>query len=187
MKTINTNTVFILLTVFSLNLTSCNPVSPDKVVQRAWLNTNNVTTNYSPKFFGQLRELKSKGNITVFKDNEVTKGTAVEYVNQLIIVPHNENLQKVEDLPEKEDTKALKAASLELFQYSKEIFESDYLDIATMIDKERPDMEINIAIEDLFLKHDPKMETLLNRLDELVIPYAEKHNIPIKTVNNQPH
>jgi len=186
MKEINTNAVFIVLTVLSLSLTSCNLVSPDKVVQRAWLNTNTITTNYSPKFFGQLLELKAKGNITVFKDNEVTKGTAVEYVNQTIITPLNESLQKVAELPENEDTKALKAASLELFRYGKEIFESDYLDIATMIDGERPEMEINTAIENLFLKHDLEMGTRLNRLDELVIPYAEKHNVPIKIVNNQP-
>lgn len=187
MKTIYTKIIFVLLTVLSLSLTSCNPVSPDKVVQRAWLNTNNITTRYSPKFFGQLRELKAKGNITIFKDKEVTKGTAVEYVNQMIIVPHNESLQKVEELPEKEDTKALKAASLELFRYSKEIFENDYLDIARMIDENRPDMEINTAIEDLFLRHDQEMETRLNRLDDQVIPYAEKHNIPIETVHNQPN
>lgn len=176
----------IFLAALFTSLISCNQPSPDKTVQVAWLNANRVVAHYSPRFFGELRELKSKRNITVFKDNEVAKGTAVEYVNQLAVVPLNESIQKVKDLPEQEDTKAIKAASLAVFEYGKEIFENDYIQIATMIDGGRPAAEIDAAIENLFAKYDPEMQAKLNRLDELVIPYAEKHDIPIQKVTNQP-
>ncbi|MBC9797220.1 hypothetical protein [Sinomicrobium weinanense] len=187
MKTINTTSIaIILLSVLSVSLTSCNQATPDKVVQRTWLNTNNVTARYSPKFFGELRALKAKGNIIVFKENEAIKGTAVEYVNQMVIDPLNESINKVEGLPEKEDTKELIAASLDVFNYGKEIFENEYLDIATMIDEGQPEKAIDAAIEKLFVTHDENMQVRLLYLDELAISYAEKHNIPIQKVNNQP-
>jgi len=176
----------IFLAALFTSLISCNQSSPDKTVQVAWLNANRVVAHYSPRFFGELRELKSKGNITVFKDNKTVKGTAVEYVNQLAVAPLNESMQKVKDLPEQEDTKAIKAASLAVFEYGKEIFENDYLHIAALIDEGQSAAEIDAAIEDLFAKYDPEMQARLNRLDELVIPYAEKHDIPIQKVNNQP-
>src|SRR5690606_17946698 len=86
----------ILPAILSAGFASCNRVSPDKVVEVAWLNANQVVAFYSPKFFGELRELKSKGNITVFKENKPIKGTAVEYVNQMVVAPFNESMQKVE-------------------------------------------------------------------------------------------
>jgi|GEM_PF-5300971 len=51
-----------------------------------------------------------------------------------------------------------------------------------MIDEGQPAAEIDAAIENLFTKYDPEMQTRLNRFDELVIPYVEKHYIPIQKV-----
>ena len=171
----------IMLLTVVISLFSCNRVSPDKVVAQTWLNVNNITSHYSPKFFRNLQEMKSKGNITVFRNDEVVKGTAVEYVNQYVITPVVEAQIKVEKLPAKEDTKEIIAASLEVYKYGKAVFENEYLTIATMMDEEKPEAEIYTAIENLYIVHDPVMQKKLDRLDELVLPYAKKHKIQIKT------
>lgn len=167
-----------LLLIALAGIISCGP-SPKKVVARTWLNTNNVTTYYSPKFFNELMEKKAKNNITVYKDGAVTKGTAVAYVQQYVIATIDENLKKAEGLSAKGDNKELIDTSLEVFRYSKSVFENEYLDIAEMIDEEKKSEEIITAVDELFAKHDGAMQTRFDRLDSLAIPYAEKHNIPI--------
>lgn len=174
-----------LLIALVAGISSCTGPSPQKVVAQTWLNTNNITSHFSPKFFGTLLEMKSKGRITVFKNGETTNGTAVEYVRQNIIPQVNESLKKVESLPEKKETKELKAASLDVFNYGKEIFENDYVAIAKMIDEKQPADIIVAATVDLFSKHEAEMYKRLDKLDSFAIPYAEKHNIPVKTMNNQ--
>ncbi|MBD1423213.1 hypothetical protein [Sphingobacterium chuzhouense] len=167
-----------LLLIALTGMVSCGP-SPKKVVAQTWLNTNNVTTYYSPKFFNELMEKKAKNNITVYQDGAVIKGTAVAYVQQYVIATIDENLKKVEDLSAKGDNKELIDASLEVFRYSSDVFENEYLDIAEMIDEEKPSEEIMSAIDDLFAKHDGEMQIRFDRLDSCAIPYAEKNNIAI--------
>jgi len=176
----------IRLLFFAASICACAGPSPRKVVAQTWLNSNNITTHYSPKFFTELMERKAKNNITVFKDDTVTKGTAVAYVQQYVIATVDESLKKVEKIPVKPDTKALVHASLEVFRYGKEVFENDYLTIATMIDEKQPTETIEAAIDQLFAKHDAEMQARLDRLDSYAIPYAEKHNIPTHHVNSQP-
>ncbi|MGV3762943.1 hypothetical protein [Parapedobacter sp.] len=180
-----TKTLF--LSIVSYTLFACNQASPKKVVDVVWLNVNRVTANYSPQFFGELRELRASGGMAVAQNNEKIKGTAVAYVNQYVIGPLDESMDKIEKLPENEETKALIAASLEVFNYGKGIFENEYLSIAKMIDAESPASEIDAAVEKLFATHDEHMHGRLADLDELVIPYAEKHGVPIQLVNNRPN
>jgi len=169
---------FLLLTALT-GVVSCGP-SPKKVVAQTWLNTNNVTTYYSPRFFNELMERKTTDNITVYEDDTATKGTSVAYVQQYVIATIDENLKKVEALSAKGDNKELIHASLEVFRYAKGIFETEYLDIAAMIDDERPSEDIMTAIDNLFGKYDGEMQARFDRLDSYAIPYAEKHDIPIK-------
>lgn len=169
-----------LLIALCASLTSCNRVSPRKVVGRAVLNSNTVTVKFSPKFFDELRERKSKGRIVVFEDNRAQPGTAEEYVEQMVIAPANDAMESVEKLPKNEDTGDLVEASLEMFRYATEIFEEDYRAIARMIDGDQPQQAIDAAIQQLFETHDPELGKRVKRLDELAIPYAEKHDIPLQ-------
>jgi len=176
----------LVLLIVAISLFSCNhQPSPDKVVAQTWLNVNNITSHYSSNFFRILQEMKSKDNITVVRNNEVIKGTSVEYVKQYVIAPVIAAQKKVEKLPEKEDIKEIITASLEVYKYGRAVFEKEYLAIALMIDEEKPEAEINTAIENIYIAHDPVMQEKLNKLDELVFPYAKKHKIPIKTYGEE--
>lgn len=148
--------------------------SAQKVFDQTWLNTNHVSMYYSPKFFMELMERKEKNNFTA------TGGTAVEYVQLTAIAAVDESLKKVESIPEKPDTKELVQSSLDVFRYADEIFKTEYLEIAAMIDAEKPSEEINAAIDKLFAMHDGEMRKRFKQLDSYAIPYAEKHDIPIK-------
>ncbi|MGS2739778.1 hypothetical protein [Sinomicrobium sp. M5D2P17] len=168
-----------LLLFIGLTFLSCDQTSPRKYVEVTVLNTNLVTSRYTPSFFEELRELEKQGRIAVFKDGEMKKGTAEEYVMQNAIAPVDVSIKKVKELEVKDDTHDLIAASLDVLQYSKEVFENEYRNIAEMLDTNRSQAEIDSAIHKLFRTYDREMEKKLRHLDELAIPYAEKHNIPL--------
>lgn len=158
---------------------SCEQTAPRKYVERTVLNTNLVSGRYTPSYFNEVRELKKQGRIKVFKDGKMEKGTAVEYVMQNTIDPVDESIKKVKGLKKTEDTRDLIAASLDVFRYGRKIFENEYVSIAKMLDENRPQEEIDSAIQKIFETHDREMEKKLRYLDELAIPYAKKHNVPL--------
>lgn len=170
----------LLLLMAGASTLSCSRVSPDKYVQVAVLNTNLVTSKYSPSFFRELRELKEQGRLTVFRDNQPQEGTAVEYVEQNVIASVDEAMKKVEALPQSEKTEALTRASLEVFRYGQKIFEAEYMAIAKMLDENKPPAAIDTAIQQLFTSHDPELGKRMEKLDELAIAYARKHEVPLQ-------
>ena len=169
----------LLLLFTGLIFLSCHQTSPREDLEITVLNTNLVTSRYTPSFFEELRELEKQGRIAVFKDGEMKKGTAVEYIMQNAIAPVDESIKKVGELKPKDDTKDLIAASRDVLQYGKEIFENEYRNIAEMLDANRSQAEIDSAIHKLFKDHDREMEKKLRHLNQLAVPYAEKHDIPL--------
>lgn len=175
------STLKITLFLFmGFTLLSCSKPSPRKYVEVAVLNTNLVTGSYTPQFFDELQELKNQNRITLYKDGEMKQVTVEEYVRQRTIVPVNEAMAKAEALPETDDSRDLKAASLEVFKYGKQLFEKEYLVIAQMLDDNKAQTEIDSAIQKIFTSHDAEMEKRIRYLDELAIPYAKKHNVPLE-------
>ncbi|GAB3019401.1 hypothetical protein GCM10027051_25610 [Niabella terrae] len=173
-----TNFIFLVLLVIGIG--SCSGPTPRKVVAQTWLNINNITAHYSPSFFENLMAVKLKENITIIRNEAPTKGTAVEYVTQMVLDPLNESLKKVEKLPFDTETKPIIDASLEAYRYARTVVEKDYLAVAAMIDENQPADTIEMAVATLFEKHDTALQIRLDKLDSYVLPYAEKHKIHIK-------
>lgn len=170
-------TLFLLI---GLTFLSCDQTSPRKYVEVTVLNTNRAAGMYRIQYINEIRTLKKKGRLTVFKGDQPKNGTAVAYVKQRIILTNDASLEKVKVLKVTDETEDLIIASLDFFEYSKKIFESDYLEIARMLDENKPDTEIDAAVENMYRTHDWEMEKRLNRLDELAVSYAKKHNVPLE-------
>lgn len=182
-------TKIITMVITGFLILSCNTDSSVKIFDVAVLNTNIINWSSRLKFFDELIELKEKNLAYVADENsKIKKGTIEEYVTQKVINPINENLNKLEALNKTDENKDLIEASVKLHQFSKNIFENDFLEITKMID-ELPSGELSVeilepiylAIEKFYYTHITEMETLMVNLEELAIPYAEKHNIPFET------
>jgi hypothetical protein len=174
------NIKILLVLLVGVIFQSCNTASPRKYIEVAVLNTNRITRMYQPGFFSEMRELKNQNRLTVFENGKPKNGTAVEYVRQTAITPVEEYIAKVRVLKETDDTRDLLTASLDVLQYGKGIFESDYISIAKMLDEDKSQAEVDAAIQKLFETRDPEMEEKFKRLDGLAIPYAEKHDVPLE-------
>jgi len=58
--------------------------------------------------------------------------------------------------------------------------------IAKMIDEGKPDEEIDTAIKELDINKGPIVDEKFNKVYDLIIPYADKHGVDYKIMNNGP-
>ncbi|WP_346236671.1 hypothetical protein ABDK00_014420 [Niabella insulamsoli] len=171
----------LFLLFFVLIATSCQQAAPKKIIEVAVLNTNLVTGFFRPGFFTELMELKEKNSIPVYRDGKTEmNGTAVEYVKATTVDRITESLAKVTALKESEETRPLIRASKDLLEFGKNIFETDYANVAKLIDEEKPRAEIDAAISKIFETHDETMALKTKALDAVAVPYAKKHGIELR-------
>lgn len=129
------------------------------------LNSNLVASAYRPMFLKELMELKSKDGLP--------GATAADYVRQRAINPVAESIESLKGLKETNDTR-------ELMQYGKRVFENDYISIAEQIDAGQPQEEIDTVIGEMYEKTEERMLQRFERLDELALDYARKHDVPFE-------
>ncbi|QNL51667.1 hypothetical protein H8S90_08880 [Olivibacter sp. SDN3] len=153
-------------------LQACNTTTPEKYISVTALNSNLVSSAYRPMFLEELMERKGK--------DQLAGTTAVDYVRDRALRPVEESMEKVKQLKETDDTQALIAAALDLMAYGKEIFESDYIAIAQLIDEGKPEEEIDAAITEMYAKTENGMAQRFDELDELALAYAQEHDVPFE-------
>ncbi len=153
-----------LFTAFVTTMVGCNNTSPQKYVEIAVLNTNLVTAYYRPPYFEEMMS---------------HQGNAVDYVRQQTIPSLEQAIEKVKNLRVTDETKGLIDASLDFLVYGKELFETEYIDIAQMVDDNEPQAAIDTAITRVFDQHDPFLVEKLDRLEAVAIPFAEKHGVDL--------
>ncbi len=147
---------------------ACNQVSPEKYIAVTALNSNLVSTAYRPMFFTELIALKGDGRLT---------GSAKEYVMERAVKPVQKAIGKVNGLRKTDDAKELIATAKEVMEYGQQIFETDYLAIAQLIDTGKPEEEIHAAIAKMYEDTEETLFQKFDKLDQLAIAYAKKHNI----------
>lgn len=152
-----------------LTFQACNRTTPERYVGATALNSNLVSAAYRPAFLKELIELKNK--------NGLPGATAVDYVNDRAVKPVEESIKKIKGLNKTADTKALIAAALDVMEYGRQVFKSDYLAIAQLIDAGKP-QQIEAAIAAMYGKTEKGMIEKFDRLDNLALTYAKKHDVP---------
>ena len=157
------------ISIYAILLTvavACTTTTPRKYVEVTVLNTNFITAYFRPAFFDEI-----KGH----------QGNAVDYVQQRTSMGLDRAIEKVEELKVTDETRPLIDASLDVLTYGKQLFSSEYTDIAKLIDSGADESAIDSAITQLFEKNGPVLDEKLNALDEVAMPYAEKHGIELQT------
>lgn len=174
MKHLNLILSFIVVTLLS----SCSSTSPREYFEKAALNSNLVTAYYTPNFFREIIELKNQNRLTVFRGQKQQPATAEEYLKDRL-PDLSKNLSEIKSLEETGETKEMLVASVAYIEQADKIFKTDYLKIAKMIDANKPQREIQAAVEDIFSANDPEMFKKYDRLWKAAEIYADKNNIPM--------
>lgn len=147
------------------SMVGCNTTSPQKYVEVTVLNTNLVTAYFRPPYFEEVM---------------AHQGSAEAYVRQQTATRVEQALEKVNKLNVTDETQPLIKASRDFLTYGKELFETEYIDIAKMIDQQAPQSAIDTAIMEVFEKHTPIMDEKLTALETVAAPFAEKHGVDLR-------
>ena len=171
---------YILLILFSFTIISCDPngMNPEKTFEVCGLSLNKIPYKFS-QHFKEIRAQHKNGSLTyVTQNNEVKKGvSAVEYVENMYPNMFKKEIEALNQLVVDDETRPMQKASLDVFKYSEEVYKTDMLPIAKMIDDGKSDQEIDAAIEELQNTKGKIIDEKFNKAHDLIFPYADKHKI----------
>lgn len=178
-------TLFILVIATVATIISCNfsGTSPKTVFETIGLNGNKIPRNFY-RAFDEIRGQKNNGTLIIVTPEGETKNvSAEEYVKTYYTKMYDDDIKKVKELSADEETQPIIEAGLEMFLYADEIYKTDYIRIAKMIDEGKSDEEINLEIEKLEATKGVELDKKYNKTMDLLIPYADKHGVEYKTMN----
>ena len=177
------NLKYLLAFLISFWMVSCTMggVNPQKTFDVLGLSLNKIPYQFS-QHFNEIRGQIKNGNLTyVAPDNSVKKGvTAVSFIENLYLNMLKKDIEAIKNLKVNEETKPMQAATLDVFMYTQEIYETDMLRIAKMIDEGKSDAKIDAAIDDLQNTKGKIMDQKFNKAYNLVFSYADTHGIEYK-------
>lgn len=169
-----------MLLFLGFTVISCSPngIDPEKTFEVCGLSLNKIPYKFS-QHFKEIRAQYKNGSLTyVTPNNEVKKGvSAEEYVQNMYPTMFKKEIEALNKLNVDDETRPMQKASLDVFKYSEEVYKTDMLRIAKMIDEGKSDQEIDAAIEELQSTKGKIIDEKFNKAHDLIFPYADKHNI----------
>lgn len=179
------NAVFLVLAAFLFF--ACNNIlgdRPEKVFDVTTLNANLVSSKFT-RLFNELKAQKSNNSLLIPDESGKYRNanSYKEYVEKQFHNQFTQYIDRVKALKPTDETKPLIDYSIDMFTYANEIYNTDFISIAEMLDAGKPDEEVNNAITELEttkgLELDKKREVVVTA----GLAYAEKHGIEVKTYN----
>ncbi|MCW3464220.1 hypothetical protein [Chitinophaga nivalis] len=165
------------LVLFLSVLSACNSVTPDRFFQTAVLNSN-ILSGFNPEQFGQ--ELEQ--NTVEFPDIPASKkkGDEAQNIVKNKIAYIEKVIKDVKDLPAgDEDTKAIKAASLQLFEAALPAYQQEYTAYAKLCDTHGPAAEKEALLQKINEKYTANVEKAYDALLSKGKVFADKNNLPV--------
>ena len=180
--------IFSFAIICAFSVISCNfsGVKPEKIFSAIGMNGNKIPTSFK-RAFDEIRGQKKIGNLKTYnaETKEYKSVTAEEYVKSHYAILFDDDIEKIKALVSDTESQPIIDAGLEMFQYADEIYKTDYVRIAKMIDDGIPDEEIDAAIEELDNTKGVELDKKYNKTMDLLLPYADKNGVKYKTYNTR--
>ena len=171
-----------IIMLLAIMFSSCQP-SADKYFGTAALNCNTFSN------FGS-NELKlflmSPPQTYDFEKKAMKTSTFQEYFKFQCIDNAVEGYNKVKDLPITDETRKMITASLALYDYCIPRYQQEYLAIAKMKDDNKPQAEIETALQKFDNTYSQQFLVKYNAAWDEGMIYAKAHDIKVSTVNTRP-
>ncbi|GAB5474994.1 MAG: hypothetical protein Mars2KO_30930 [Maribacter sp.] len=170
----------LLLFTALIAISSCSFDTPENYFDRTTLNTNKLRDFGSARLKRMIAE-KDGDMLFTIKNEELEKTSSVEeHILNFLLPDIEKDIKKVKDLKPIEDTEAMIEASLEVYDFAKKKYETDYIEIAKLIDRQAPKAEIAALMEQFDDENVPKLESLHEKLMIIAMAYAEDNGIEVK-------
>ncbi|TCN60064.1 hypothetical protein D0809_09025 [Flavobacterium circumlabens] len=178
----NVKIKFFFLVLLLTLLQSCQlENTPEEYFDRTALNTN-ILMEFGARDFRTMEQNRNAGQLLAYDD----KGTfpAKSYEDHILRfkMPYlDQSIEKIKELKPTDETTPMIQASLDLFEFVKEKYKTDYLTIARLMEKKAPREEIDKALAEMEQTSFPVFDKKYKKLWDLAMPYAKKHGIEVKT------
>lgn len=174
----NKLTKFSLL-LFVILLQSCSVDTPESYFGKAVLNVNQYI-DLGSKDFQRMVETQSVNSLYVQVDGEFIMSDNFEkHIKTYKIFTLDADIEKVKSLKVTEDTKEMISASLDVLNFVKSKYETDYIEIAKLLDQKAEKTVINTAIRKFEEENLEKFIAKIDALHKLAIPYAKANGIEV--------
>jgi hypothetical protein len=128
-----------------------------------------------------MQQDKNGGQLMAFDDKNTFVAKSYEDHILRFKIPYlQQAIEKIKDLKPTDETAPMINASLDLFNFVKKKYETDYLKTARLLDQKVSQEEIDRAILKIDTDNAPEFNRRYKKLRDLAIPYAAKHGIQIK-------
>ncbi len=154
----------------------------EEVFEKVKLNSNKIPDGFKIHFKEIQAQLKAGSLVLITPENEVKKVNATEYVKRRYVPMFDQDIEAIRNIEPNEETLLILKAALDLFYYADTIYKFDFPHIARMIDEGRPQEEIDRAIADLEANKNEIVKEKYNRVHDLIMPYADKHDVKYKLI-----
>lgn len=156
--------ILLVLLVFQ----SCGNSSKE-VFDRSVLNANAFTNQFSNSFFEEMK--------STHKQNKSHAYSSAEEFLKKNIAYCEDALEKVKNLKKTKDSEELIGASENFMSAALHVFNTDYMNVAKMIDAKKSETEIDASIDNIYSTHDAIMKGKYDRLKVAASKYAKENDI----------
>ncbi|WP_299101059.1 hypothetical protein [uncultured Winogradskyella sp.] len=167
------------LIVLILIIQSCGfSTTPENYFEYTTVYTN-LFSDFGSKDFQNFRTLIKQNALIIENENGewVTQDKLVPHIETYVISNIEKNINKIQGLKKTASTDAMIEASLNLHEFTLEIYQKEYLHIANLIDCNASESIVNDAISELDKHHLEKYLELYTKLMDVALPYAEANKI----------
>lgn len=168
--------LFLLLAFFyHLIFASCNTATPEKYFDVAVLNSN-MQFGFADE--GLLRQLESPSVKLDEKTQQTLPMKRMDIINDKTKFVEEE-LEKLKNLPENEDSKDILQKSFALHEFVLAVYKNEYSKLAALYDESAPKQQIEEQAKLIHNKYFLQYEKLYNELISSGKLYADKHAIKV--------
>ena len=172
------------LTIFFLVLTaivtqSCSVDTPEDYFAKTTLNVNKYIS-IGAKDFQHMVDAQSQGGLYAEVDGKFVPSDSYEsHVKTYKISNIETDIENIKKLKPTDDTKEMINASLEVFNFVKSKYETDYIKIAKLLDEKVDKQQIDAAIRKFEEQNLEEFNKKIDVLYSIAMPYAKNNGIKV--------
>jgi hypothetical protein len=175
-----TKTLLLVALVFLIFQSCKMENTPEEYFDITTLNTN-IFFEFGSGDFKRMQQDKNGGQLMAFDDKNTFVAKSYEDHILRFKIPYlQQAIEKIKDLKPTDETAPMINASLDLFNFVKKKYQTDYLETARLLDQKVSQEEIDKAILKIDTDNAREFTRRYKKLRDLALPYAAKHGIQVK-------
>jgi hypothetical protein len=167
---------FLLIIILSLFLQSCSKDTTGKSLLSVSIALDKINFFGKNDFKIMKQELDNNELLGKVGDNYESVTSLENHIINIKIRGINQQIKTIEVLKSTKETKEMLDLTLEMLNFVKEKYKTDYLKIAKLIDAKGNESEVEKLLNNFEKKEIPKLKDIYNKLSKVIKPIAKKYN-----------